>query len=107
MGKAHTLRNSWLVDDAPYDKVRGDGAVRDVAILTAVGIYIDRMRRIAGFAVSLSGYEDYWSDFPVSLFDCGLKGAGYIVSNDHYGLKVASPLVFSGAKWQRPQSHLS
>ena len=97
----------YLVLDARYDKVRVDGAVRDVAILTAIGINRDGTRSILGVAVSLSEAEVYWRDFLVSLVERGLTGVEYIVSDDHYGLKAARRAVFSSAKWQRCQFHLS
>ena len=90
-----------------YDKVRVDGAVRDFEILTAIGINRDGTRSILGVAVSLSEAEVYWRDFLVSLLGRGLTGVEYIVSDNHYGFKVARRAVFCSAKWQRCQFHLS
>ena len=97
----------YLVLDARYEKVRVDGAVRDIAILTAIRISRDGTRNILGVAVSLSEAEVYWRDFLVSLVERKLKGVEYNVSDDHYGLKAARRVVFSGAKWQRCQFHFS
>lgn len=97
----------YLILDARYEKVRVNGAVRDVAILTAIGIHKDARRSILGVAVTLSEAAVYWKEFLSSLVARGLEGVEYIVSDDHYGLKAARRAVFSSAIWQRCQFHLS
>jgi transposase-like protein len=47
----------YLMLDARYEKVRVDGAVRDVAVLIAVGVGADSRRRVLGVSVSLSEAE--------------------------------------------------
>ena len=47
----------YLILDARYEKVRVDGVVRDVAVLTAVGITPDGHRRVLGVSVAFSEAE--------------------------------------------------
>jgi len=50
----------WL--DARYEKVRHDGQVRDVAVLTAIGSTPEGKRQVLGVSVSLSEAEVHWRD---------------------------------------------
>ena len=53
----------YLILDARYEKVRVDGIVRDVAVLSAVGVTPDGHRRVLGISVALSEAEAHWRDF--------------------------------------------
>jgi putative transposase len=92
--------------DARYEQCRVEGVVRDVAVLTAVGVGRDGKREVLGVSVSLSEAEVHWREFLVSLKDRGLGGVRLIVSDDHAGLKAARLSVFGGVPWQRCQVHL-
>jgi putative transposase len=83
------------------------GVVRDVAVLSAVGIGPDERRRVLGVSVALSEAEVHWRDFLRSLHARGLRGVEYIVSDDHAGLQAARRAVFGAAQWQRCQFHLA
>jgi len=96
----------YLYLDAYYEQVREDGQVRDLAILTAVGINRDGKREILGVAVSLSEHEVHWRAFLESLKARGLGGVQLITSDDHAGLRAARLAVFGGIPWQRCQFHL-
>lgn len=96
----------YLYLDARYEKVRQDGQVRDVAILTAKGVGRDGKRHILGVSVSLSEREVHWRTFLQSLVSRGLRGVQLIISDDHGGLEAARKAVFGGIPWQRCQFHL-
>lgn len=97
----------YLILDARYEKVRHGGIVRDVAVLSAIGIGPDERRRVLGVSVALSEVEVHWRAFLESLVARGLRGVDFIVSDDHSGLRAARRAVFGGATWQRCQFHLA
>lgn len=96
----------YLFLDAYYEQVREDGRVRDLAILTAVGINWAGKREILGVSVSLSEHEVHWRTFLESLKARGLGGLQLITSDDHAGLRAARLAVFGSIPWQRCQFHL-
>ena len=97
----------YLFLDARYEKARVEGVVRDVAILSAIGVGEDCKRTLLGVSVSLSEAEVHWRSFLDSLVNRGLRGVGFIVSDDHAGLGAARRAVFGGVVWQRCQFHLA
>jgi len=96
----------YLFLDAYYEQVREDGQVRDLAVLSAVGVNRDGKREILGVSVSLSEHEMHWRAFLESLKARGLGGVQLITSDDHAGLRTARLAVFGGIPWQRCQFHL-
>jgi putative transposase len=96
----------YLFLDAYYEQVREDGQVRNLAVLSAVGINRDGKREILGVSVSLSEHEVHWRAFLESLKGRGLAGVQLIISDAHEGLKAARLAVFGGVLWQRCQFHL-
>ena len=96
----------FLFLDAYDEQVREDGHVRDLAILTAVGVNPAGKREILGVSVSLSEHEVHWRTFLESLQQRGLGGVQLITSDDHAGLRAARLAVFGGIPWQRCQFHL-
>ncbi len=97
----------YLMLDARYEKMRHGGVVRDVAVLSAIGIGPDERRRVLGVSVALSEAEVHWRAFLESLQARGLRGVEYVVSDDHAGLRAARRAVFGAATWQRCQFHLA
>jgi len=97
----------YLIIDARYEKMRCGGIVRDVAVLSAIGIGPDERRRVIGISVALSEAEVHWRDFLESLVARGMRGVDFIVSDDHAGLRAARRAVLGGATWQRCQFHLA
>ena len=97
----------YLILDARYEKMRHCGIVRDVAVLSAIGIGPDERRRVLGVSVALSEAEVHWRAFLESLVTRGLRGVDFIVSDDHSGLRAARRAVLGGATWQRCQFHLA
>ena len=98
---------TYLILDARYEKMRHSGVVRDVAVLSAIGIGPDERRRVLGVSIALSEAEVHWRAFLESLQARGLRGVEYVVSDDHAGLRAARRAVFGGATWQRCQFHLA
>jgi putative transposase len=96
----------YLFLDAHFEKVRENGQIRDIAILSACGVNLKGKRQILGVSVSLSEHEQHWRTFMQSLVARGLCGVQLIVSDDHAGLKAARQTVFGGIPWQRCQFHL-
>ncbi|WP_417274038.1 IS256 family transposase [Celeribacter halophilus] len=97
----------YLILDARYEKARHDGIVRDVAVLSAIGVGLDERRHVLGLSVALSEAEAHWRAFLESLLARGMHGTTFIVSDDHAGLKAARRAVFGAATWQRCQFHLA
>lgn len=97
----------YLILDARYEKARHGGVVRDVAVLSAIGVGSDERRHVLGLSVALSEAEVHWRAFLESLQARGLRGTTYIVSDDHAGLKAARRAVLGAATWQRCQFHLA
>ena len=97
----------YLILDARYEKARLDGVVRDVAVLSAIGVGLDERRRVLGLSVALSEAEVHWRAFLENLQARGLRGTIFTVSDDHVGLKAARRAVLGAAIWQRCQFHLA
>jgi len=97
----------YLLVDARYEKARMGGVVRDVAVLSAIGIGPDERRRVLGVSCALSEAEVHWRAFLESLLKRGMHGVQFVVSDDHSGLQAARKAVLGGAVWQRCQFHLA
>ena len=93
----------YLILDARYEKMRHAGIVRDVAVLSAIGIGPDERRRILGVSVALSEAEVHWRAFLENLQSRGMRGVEYVVSDDHAGLRAARKAVLGGVKWPVPE----
>lgn len=100
-------RMRYLYLDARYEKVREGGQVRDLALLTAIGINEEGKREILGISCALSEAEVHWRQFLEELLKRGLKGVELIISDDHAGLKKARKTVLPGTPWQRCIFHLA
>ena len=97
----------YLILDARYEKMRHGGVVRDAAVLSAIGIGPDERRLVLGVSVALSEAEVHLRSFLESLQARGMRGVGYVVSDDHAGLRAARRAILGGATWQRCQVHLA
>jgi len=97
----------YLIVDARYEKARLNGVVRDVAVLSAIGIGPDERRRVLGVSCALSEAEVHWRAFLENLLKRGMRGVQFVVSDDHSGLQAARKAVLGGAQWQRCQFHLA
>jgi transposase-like protein len=99
-------RMPYLFLDARYEKVRQQGAVRDAAVLVAVGVDATGKRQILGVSVSVSEREVHWRNFLQSLVARGLAGVQLVISDAHPGLTQARKAVLGGVPWQRCHFHL-
>lgn len=97
----------YLLLDAQYQRVRHNGAVRNLAVLIAIGVNTDGLREVLGVSVSLSEAEVHWRVFLKSLTGRGLSGVKLIISDDHEGLGAARRTVLPSIPWQRCQFHLA
>lgn len=97
----------YLYLDARYEKVREGGTVRDLAVLTALGINLQGYREVLAISCSLSEAEVHWRQFLENLLERGLKGVELIISDDHTGLKKAKKAVLPAAPWQRCLFHMA
>lgn len=98
---------AFLILDATYVKVRMDGAVRDCAILTAIGVRrSDGKRAVLGVSCALSEAETHWRKFLKSLKERGIGIPDLVTSDAHEGLKAALRATLNASPWQRCQFHL-
>ena len=98
---------AFLILDATYVKVRMDGAVRDCAILTAIGVRrSDGKRVVLGVSCALSEAEAHWRKFLKTLKERGIGIPDLVTSDAHEGLKAALRATLNASPWQRCQFHL-
>jgi putative transposase len=95
----------YLILDARYEKVRDAGAIRNRAVLLAIGIGWDGRRQVLGVELANRESASSWQEFLLSLKKRGLKGVELVVSDDHAGLRQAIARVLSEAVWQRCYVH--
>lgn len=97
----------YLYLDARYEKVREGGVIKDVAVLSAIGVNEKGHREILGISCSLSEAEVHWRTFLEDLISRGLRGVILIITDDHPGLKKARQAVLPGISWQRCIFHMA
>ena len=96
-----------LILDATYIKVRLNGAVRDCAVFSAIGIRRSDGKRMAlGVSAAISEAEPHWRAFINSLKARGIGIPDLVTSDAHEGLKAALRATFNATPWQRCQFHL-
>jgi len=95
----------YLVLDARYERVREDGVIRPRAILIAVGINWDGRRCVLGVELANRESATSWREFLLGLKERGLRGVGFVVSDDHAGLRRSIGEVLPEAVWQRCYVH--
>jgi putative transposase len=67
----------------------------------------DGRRRVLGVCCALSEAEVHWRAFLEGIFERGMRGVQFVVSDDHAGLRAARQTVLTAAPWQRCQFHLA
>lgn len=100
------MRFPYLWIDATYLKCRREGHVASTAVVTAIAVGEDGIRRFVGMDVVDTESYDSWSKFLVELRQRGIDGVACVVSDAHDGLKRAIAETFLGAAWQRCIVHL-
>jgi putative transposase len=94
----------WL--DARYEKVRENGRVRSMALVTAYAVNEEGYRSVIGVSVDIAESYEGWKEFLKHLRGRGLAGVKLVISDAHEGLKLAIQEVFPEASWQRCRVHL-
>lgn len=98
---------AFLILDATYIKVRINGAVRDCAVFTAIGIRRSDGKRMAlGVSAAISEAEPHWRAFINTLKARGIGIPDLVTSDAHEGLKAALRATLPSTPWQRCQFHL-
>jgi transposase-like protein len=98
---------AFLILDATYLKVRINGAVRDCAVFTAIGIRRSDGKRMAlGVSAEISEAEPHWRAFINTLKARGIGIPDLVTSDAHEGLKAALRATLPSTPWQRCQFHL-
>ena len=96
----------YLFLDATYLKCRRDGRVQSTAVVTAIGVGSDGVRRMLGIAAIDTETHAGWLGFLRGLRERGLDGVRLVVSDAHAGLVRAVSECLPGAGWQRCVVHL-
>lgn len=96
----------FVLVNALVIKVRLNKRVRMHSLLVATGVNEAGFREILGIKLGGSETEGSWGELFKWLKDRGLKGVDLVVSDSHKGLVAAIEKHFTGASWQRCQTHL-
>ena len=84
----------YLILDARFEKLRLDAKVISIAILSAIGVDKNRVRRVLGLTMAMSEAKNYWKEFLESLTKRGVHGVEFIVSDDHGSLNADAERYF-------------
>lgn len=95
----------YLYLDATYLKATWAGAVRNVALLVAVGVSEEGYREVLSVEVAPGERTEGYRSFLKSLIERGLRGVGLVTSDDHDSIKQAVKVELPQAAWQRCVVH--
>ncbi|MEM8600599.1 MAG: IS256 family transposase [Bacteroidota bacterium] len=95
----------YLYLDATYLKARWAGAVRDVALLVAVGVSDEGHREVLAVETAAGERSESWRGVLQGLVERGLRGVKLVISDGHEAIKHAVQVELSGAAWQRCTVH--
>lgn len=95
----------YLYLDATYLKARWAGAVRDVALLVAVGVNDEGYREVLAVEAAAGERSETWRGLLQGLVERGLRGVKLVISDDHDAIKHAVKVEVPGATWQRCVVH--
>lgn len=95
----------YLYLDATYLKARWAGAVRDVALLVAVGVNDEGYREVLAVEAAAGERSETWRGLLQGLVGRGLRGVKLVISDDHESIKQAVKVELPGAAWQRCVVH--
>jgi putative transposase len=91
----------YLYLDATYLKARWAGAVRDVALLVAVGVDEEGYREVLAVEAAPGERREAWAGLLKGLVERGLCGVRLVISDDHESIKQAVKVELPGVAWQR------
>lgn len=103
--RALTQAYPYLMVDARYEYVRVDHRVQSWGVLIVKGVGQDGHREILSVERGNSENETTWAQVFQRLWERGLRGVVYGVSDDHQGLRAAVARYFQGVAWPRCQVH--
>lgn len=95
----------YLYLDATYLKALFDGAVRDIALLVAVGVAEDGYREVLAVESAPGERREAWRAVLKQLLERGLRGVRLVISDDHESIKQAVKIDLPSAQWQRCVVH--
>ena len=96
----------YLFLDAAYVKCRREGRVQSAAVVTAIAVGADGVRRVVGLSAIAAETYAGWLGFCRDLRMRGVGGVKCVTSDAHEGLRRAIAECFPGAAWQRCIVHL-
>lgn len=95
----------YLYLDATYLKARWAGAVRDVALLVAVGVSDEGYREVLAVEAAAGERSETWRGLLQGLVERGLRGVRLVISDDHESIKQAVRVELPSAAWERCTVH--
>ncbi len=95
----------YLYLDATYLKAAWTGAVRDVAVLVAVGVDERGYREVLAVEAAPGERRESWRGLIKGLAERGLRGVRLVISDDCEAIKSAVKVELSGCPWQRCVVH--
>lgn len=95
----------YLYLDATYLKATWAGAVRNVALLVAVGVSEEGYREVLAVEVAPGERTEGYRSFLKGLLERGLRGVLLVTSDDHEAIKEAVKVELPQAAWQRCVVH--
>lgn len=91
----------YLYLDATYLKATWAGAVRNVALLVAIGVSEEGYREVLSVEVAPGERTEGYRSFLKGLVERGLRGVRLVTSDDHEAIKEAVKVELPQAAWQR------
>ena len=100
------MRFPYLWVDATYVPRRRNGHGATAAVVAAIAVGEDGLRRVVGLACVDAESCASWKGFLRGLRERGLSGVQCVTSDAHGGIVRAVRELFPGAAWQRCVAHL-
>lgn len=100
------MRFPYLWVDATYVPCRRNGHGATAAVVTAIAVGEDGVRRVVGLACVDAESCASWKGFLRGLRERGLSGVQCVTSDAHGGIVRAVREIFPGEAWQRCVVHL-
>lgn len=98
-------KHAYVYLDGIWLKRSWGGAVKNVAVLVAMGVNEDGYREIIGVCEGAKEDKESWREFLRHLKERGLKGVQLITSDKCIGLVEVIPEFYPEASWQRCMVH--
>lgn len=95
----------YLYLDATYLKTSWAGAVREMALLVAIGVSEEGFREVLAVEAALGERSALYRQLVKGLIERGLTGVRLVTSDDHDAIKQAVKVELPSAAWQRCVVH--